>query len=98
MFNFNIAKDNTIVDTVEFRSNRTLEIFESGHSLYNYEGTVYYLFNTKQEAMLFIDGSDQSIPHAIQEPIYENGQELDNEEWEIKNSFKLKVNTIKGLS
>jgi len=89
MFHFEIMENNEIVETIEYHANRTLEIMDSGHTLYNYEGNVYYLFNSKEEAQAFIEDDDYDVPHAIQESIYEDDVEIDNFEWEAKNDFSL---------
>ena len=86
-FTFNIMdNNNSIIKTIEYSPNKTLEIFSSGHALYNYEGNEYYLFYTLEDAEQYIE-SDIEVPYAFQESIYENGEEEDNYEWFAKNAF-----------
>ena len=84
---FNIMENNEIIDTIEYRANRTLEIMKSGHALYNYEGNYYYLFNSVEDAEDYIENGNKEMPYAEQPSIYEDGVEIDNDIWKVNNGF-----------
>ena len=88
-FDFDILEISSIIETIEIRANRTIDIYDNGLAIMNYEGNLYYLFNSREDAIKYVNESVE-VPYAVQESIYVYGEEIDNPTWEPKNNFKLK--------
>ena len=77
----------SVVDTIELKANRTIDVLENGLTYYNYEGNHFRVFSSKENAIEFIESNNNNLVIAE----FDNEDDLDEflEKYEIKQEENL---------
>jgi len=75
-----------VVDTIELRADRTIDILDFGLAYYNDQGNHFRVFHSKEDALIWLDTNDEKLVMRD----FDEEEELDLFLEEIEGLHKIK--------